>query len=104
MSNITRNAILDIKIRVNEEKERYDPSSTFDGIIEHIDKLLEQYPEQKYAKIGGKAHIKNGKVELVFKINGKLYPHNETNGELIDAYMHTGDAKHLDQLEGELPF
>ena len=105
MSNVTRNAILEIKIAVNEQAERYHPNtSEFEPILEKIEQVLKDFPEQKYAKIAGKATIKDGAVELVFKVNGKLYPHNETNGELIDAYMHTGDAKHLDQLESELPF
>jgi hypothetical protein len=45
---------------------------------------------------------KDGKVEIIFKVDGKLYPHTERNGELMDAYLHTGDDTYLDQLESEI--
>lgn len=45
---------------------------------------------------------KDGKVEIIFKVDGRLYPHTEHNGELMDAYLHTGDIKYLDDLESEI--
>lgn len=54
--------------------------------------------------MAGKVVLKDGEVTLLFKVKGKLYPHNETNGEIIDQYLHTGDATVLDQLDGEVPF
>lgn len=105
MSNVTRNAILSIKIAVNEQAERYHPNtSEFEPILEHIDKLLEQYPEQKKVSIGGKVVHGSGMVTLVFKVKGKLYAHTKENGEIIDQYLHTGDATVLDQLSNEVPF
>jgi hypothetical protein len=54
--------------------------------------------------VAGKVVLKDGAAELIFKVNGKLYPHTESNGEIIDQYLHTGDATVLDELEGEVPF
>lgn len=51
--------------------------------------------------IHGKVLRTAGVVQLVFKYNNQYYPHTESNGELIDAYLHTGDKSYLDQLEGE---
>lgn len=51
--------------------------------------------------ITGKVVRTDDKVELIFKVGNQYYPHTERNGELIDAYLHTGDASYLDQLEGE---
>lgn len=103
--NQTRNAILSIKIAVNEQAERYHPNtSEFEPILEHIDKLLEQHPEKKQVSIGGKVRRDKAEVIIIFKVGGKLYPQNEHNGELIDAYMHTGDESYLEQLTDEVPF
>lgn len=103
--NETRNAILSIKIAVNEQAERYYPNtSEFDPITEHIDNLLEQYPEKKQVSISGKVKRDKAEVIIIFKVGGKLYPQNEHNGELVDAYMHTGDEKYLEQLTDEIPF
>lgn len=51
--------------------------------------------------ISGKVIHTDGKVELIFKIGNQYYPHTEHNGELVDAYLHTGDSSYLEQLEGE---
>lgn len=51
--------------------------------------------------INGKVIRSAGKVQLVFKYGNQYYPHTERNGELIDAYLHTGDKSYLEQLEGE---
>ena len=56
------------------------------------------------AGIAGKVVHGNGLVALVFKVKGKLYAHTEENGEIIDQYLHTGDATILDQLSNEVPF
>lgn len=54
--------------------------------------------------IAGKVVHGDGMVTLVFKVKGKLYAHTEENGEIIDQYLHTGDATVLDQLSNEVPF
>lgn len=54
--------------------------------------------------ISGKVVHGDGLVALVFKVKGKLYAHTEENGEIIDQYLHTGDATVLDQLSNEVPF
>lgn len=54
--------------------------------------------------IAGKVIHGDGLVALVFKVKGKLYAHTEENGEIIDQYLHTGDATVLDQLSNEVPF
>lgn len=51
--------------------------------------------------ITGKVLHDDAKVKLIFKVGNQYYPHTEHNGELIDAYLHTGDSSYLDQLEGE---
>lgn len=51
--------------------------------------------------IRGKVVRSADKVELIFKVGNQYYPHTERNGELIDAYLHTGDESYLKQLEGE---
>jgi len=105
MSNVTRNAILSIKLAVDEQAERYAPNtSEFEPILDHINEMLKQYPEQKKVSIGGKVVHGAGMVTLVFKVKGKLYAHTEENGEIIDQYLHTGDATVLDQLSNEVPF
>jgi len=60
--------------------------------------------DNKKRSIGGKALKVADGVVLVFKVRGKLFAHDEHNGELIDAYMHTGDESYLDQLSNEVPF
>ena len=55
-------------------------------------------------KLAGKVVQSDGVVSILFKVRGKLYPHTEHNGELIDSYLHTGDESYLEQLEGEVPF
>lgn len=51
--------------------------------------------------IAGKVIRDGKKVQLIFKVGNVYFPHTEHNGELIDAYLHTGDENYLDQLEGE---
>lgn len=51
--------------------------------------------------IAGKVIKTGDKIELIFKVGNQYYPHTEHNGELIDAYLHTGDTKYLEQLVGE---
>lgn len=60
--------------------------------------------KEQTRKLAGRVVQSDGKVEILFKVNGKLYPHTEHNGECIDAYLHTGDESSLEQLEGEVPF
>lgn len=105
MINPTREALLKVKIRVNEQAERYAPATEdFDAINDYIDELLKWYPEQKKRSISGRALKVADGVMIIFKVRGKLYSHTEHNGELIDAYMHTGDESYLDQLDNEVPF
>jgi hypothetical protein len=51
--------------------------------------------------ITGKVIRTGEEVTLIFKVGNHYYPHTERNGELIDAYLHTGDSSYLEQLEGE---
>jgi hypothetical protein len=51
--------------------------------------------------ITGKVLRTGKKVQLIFKVSNVYYPHTPENGELIDAYLHTGDEKYLEQLKGE---
>lgn len=103
--NETRDAILKIRLCVQEQADRYAPAtSEFDPILDHIDGMLKWYPEKKKRSIAGRALKVGDGVMLFFKVNGVLYQHNERNGELIDAYMHTGDESYLGQLEGGVPF
>lgn len=52
--------------------------------------------------IAGKVIRENSLVKIVFAYKGKYYPHDEHNGELVDAYLHTGDKSYLEQLEGAI--
>lgn len=45
---------------------------------------------------------KNAEVILIFKVSGKHYPATESNKEVFETYLHTGDEAILDQLENEL--
>jgi len=58
----------------------------------------------KQRSISGKVRRDKAEVIIIFKVGGKLYPQTEQNGELIDAYFHTGDETYLDQLTDEVPF
>lgn len=39
-------------------------------------------------------------VRLVFTVNGVEYTDTQHNREIMDTYMHTGNADYLKQLEG----
>lgn len=55
-------------------------------------------------KIAGQVIRDKAEVIIIFKVDGKYYPANDVNSELMDAYIHTGDESHLAQLENEVPF
>lgn len=38
-------------------------------------------------------------VELIFHVNGKRYKGTQYNREVIDAFLHTGNAKFLECLD-----
>lgn len=104
-TNSTRSALLEVRLCVQKQAERYEPNnSEFDPILEKIDGMLKWHPEKKQRSIAGRALKVGDGVMLFFKVNGVLYQHNERNGELIDAYMHTGDESYLGKLEGGVPF
>lgn len=53
--------------------------------------------------IAGKVVRRNAvAIEIIFKVAGKEYPADEYNSELVETYLHTGDAFYLDKLENEL--
>lgn len=54
------------------------------------------------AQLVGKVWRKNAEVILIFKVSGKYYPATESNAELFETYLHTGDESYLDKLENEL--
>lgn len=54
--------------------------------------------------IAGKVIRKGAEMIVIFKANGKLYQATDFNNELMDAYLQTGDADYLNQLEAEIPF
>lgn len=54
------------------------------------------------AQLVGRVWRKNAEVILIFKVSGKFYPATESNAELFETYLHTGDESYLDKLENEL--
>ena len=49
---------------------------------------------------GGKVtETVDGRVEMIFYINGKRYKDTQHNREVIDAYLHTGNVEFLKYLE-----
>lgn len=56
----------------------------------------------KMAQLVGQVLRKNAEVILIFKVSGKYYPATESNKEVFETYLHTGDEAILDQLENEL--
>lgn len=54
---------------------------------------------KKPVHIGGKARKTTVGVELIFHVNGKRYKGTQHNREVIDAFLHTGNAKFLECLD-----
>lgn len=50
----------------------------------------------------GRMIRKDAEVIMFFKVRGKYYPATNTNCEVMDAYMHTGDTAYLNQFEDEV--
>ncbi len=80
------------------------PSKSMPG--KHPDTYYVLYDHKNIPKvsISGKV-IRHGlEVIIIFKAKNKYYQNTKENSELVDTYMHTGDEKYLEQLEGEVPF
>lgn len=41
----------------------------------------------------------DGRVEMIFYINGKRYKDTQHNREVVDTYLHTGNVEYLKYLE-----
>lgn len=57
---------------------------------------------KKYTQIAGKIVRDGVGMQMFFKVDGKTYPANYKNCEVMDAYLHTSDEKCLEQLEGQI--
>lgn len=64
-------------------------------LIQDIKRLQPKKP----VHIAGKVKKTTAGVELIFHVNGKRYKGTQHNREVIDAFLHTGDAKFLKYLE-----
>lgn len=55
---------------------------------------------KKPVRIAGKVieHV-DGRVEIIFRVNGIFYKYTPTNTEAINAYLHTGNVEFLKYLE-----
>lgn len=59
-----------------------------------------QTKPRKPVRIAGKVtETIDGRVEMIFYINGKRYKGTPHNREVVDAYLHTGNVKFLKYLE-----
>lgn len=56
----------------------------------------------KMAQLAGKVMRQNAEVILIFRVGDKYYPATESNSELFETYLHTGNEQLLTQLENEL--
>lgn len=55
---------------------------------------------KKSVRIAGKViETVDGRVEMIFYINGKRYKDTQHNREVVDAYLHTGNVEFLKYLE-----
>lgn len=55
---------------------------------------------KKSVRIAGKVtETIDGRVEMIFYINGKRYKDTQHNREVVDAYLHTGNVEYLEYLE-----
>lgn len=52
----------------------------------------------------GKVIRKNAEVLIIFKVKGKYYPANSHNCDVMDAYIHTGNPKYLNQFKEQMEF
>lgn len=55
-------------------------------------------------KVSGKVVRDGAEVIVIFKVQGKYYPANDHNAEVMDTYIHTGDKALLNQFENEVEF
>ncbi len=59
-----------------------------------------QTKPKKPVRIAGKVtETVDGRVEMIFYINGKRYKDTQHNREVVDAYLHTGNVEFLKYLE-----
>lgn len=71
------------------------------------DHMRKQHEAGKHAIHGIRAFTgqmirKDAEVIMIFKANGKYYPANQNNCEVMDGYLHTGAIAFLDQLTDEV--
>lgn len=59
-----------------------------------------QTKPKKPVRIAGKVieHV-DGRVEIIFRVNGVFYKYTPMNTEAINAYLHTGNVEFLKYLE-----
>lgn len=59
-----------------------------------------QTKPKKPVRIAGKVtETIDGRVEIIFRVNGNFYKYTPTNTEAINAYLHTGNVEFLKYLE-----
>lgn len=59
-------------------------------------------PEDVIKSFGGRMIRKDAQIIMIYKVRGKYYPDTQANSEAMDAYLHTGDQKYLENLEKEV--
>lgn len=58
--------------------------------------------ETKLRQLSGKI-VKNGlEMLMLFKVGGIYYPGTDSNVEIIETYLHTGDQELLKDLTNEM--
>lgn len=66
--------------------------------------LKQQSDVKKLTSLTGKVLRKNAEAIVIFKVGSKLYPANDINCDLMDAYLQTGDSIYLTELEDEMRY
>lgn len=84
------------------------------GNCENKPEMYDSYSSDKAAnpsdhitdrlKIAGR--VLNTGVEIItlVKVDGRYYAMSQSNAELMDTYLHTGDSVYLEQLTDEIRF
>lgn len=54
--------------------------------------------------VTGRIVRKDAEVIMIFRVDHKYYKSTDTNKELFEAYLHTGDESYLDNLTNELEY
>lgn len=100
------------------------PQTAYDALVAYTEKYAEnrsegEATEAAYAILNakpvpvvpkvlagftGRMIRKGAEVIMIFHVGDKYYKATDTNCELMDAFMHTGDKQYLNQLEDEVEF